>query len=220
MENNQPPVSGNDTVNPKGNNHPVNQPEQGTPKKKKLSARQIFMIILIALVILLPLGVYWFMNLEMSKLKVRQGVEMDTLKTQASDMISKNNRFHLETVAQVFAWSARTEIMHNDVEHLNQMMTSLVKIKGYRQVVLLSDAGAVVLSTDKKFEGKEYSDAFYRQLAGSDQVQMNVQKNGDLLVSAPVLGMDKRLGSVVITFTPEPVNYIQPAPIDESKIQE
>lgn len=205
MENNLPPVSG-----PQGtetSKETTGKNPAAAVKKKKLNGRQIFMIVLIVLVILLPFSVYWFMDLQTEKINVRHQVAMDSLKARTSKIIQEKDRINLQTVARVFSWAVRAELMRNNMEQLNQIMVELVKTQGYRQVVLLSETGAVVLSTDKKYEGREYTANFYSQIAGSDQVQLNVMKTGDLLVSAPVYGFDKRLGSVVISYTPEKILF-------------
>ncbi len=193
MEENSPQTPENKTT--------ASQPAQQAPKKK-LKPRQIIMIILVALVILLPLSMYWFMSLEISKLETRQKLETDSLRSQSALEISQNNENNLKTVARVFSWAVRAEMMRENMEQVNQIMTELVKIKPYQQVVLISNDGVVLLSTDKKYEKKAYTEQFYQQIAGSDQVDLKVQTSGELLVSAPVFGIDNRLGSIVITYKP------------------
>jgi L-lactate utilization protein LutC len=196
MEENLPPVPENNTTKPNAT------PEKAPVAKKKLKPGQIVIIVLAALLVLVPLIVYFFMDMEVSKLETRQKMETDSLRSATALQIKQINEDNLKTVAKVFSWAVRAEMMRENMEQVDQIMTELVKVNDFRQVVLLSSSGEVLLSTDKKFEGKAYSESFYQQIAGSDQVQLSVQKNGDLLVSAPVFGIDARLGSVVITYTP------------------
>lgn len=214
MEENMPPVPENKV--------PPTTPKQGKSpnKKKNLSSQQKLTIVLVVLVILLPISVFLAMNLQNSKLKERQKIEMDNLKSQTTEIIRANNETNLKTVAKVFSWAARAEMMRDNMEQLNQVMVELVKVQGYRQVVILTNEGSVILSTDKKYEGKDYTEDFYKQLAGSDDVLMSVQKNGDLLVSAPIFGIDSRLGSLVITYTPVTPDFTSAAPQEETKKQE
>lgn len=204
MEENMPPVPENTTTKPS------TAPEPVVVKKKKLKTSQIIMIILVGLVILLPLGVYFFMNLEISKMEYRQKQETDSLRTQTALEIRQNNEANLQTVAKVFSWAVRAEMMRDNMEQVDQIMTELVKVKPYQQVVLLSNDGKVLLSTDKKYEEKTYTEQFYQQIAGSDQVEIKTQTSGELLVSAPVYGIDSRLGSIVITYKTDESSAITP----------
>jgi hypothetical protein len=209
MEENMPPIAENNA------NKSATVKETNPVKKKKLKPSQIFMIILVGLVILLPLGVYFFMNLEISKLEYRQKQQTDSLRAQTTLEIRQNNEANLKTVAKVFSWAVRAEMLRDNMEQVDQIMTELVKVKPYQQVVLVSNEGKVLLSTDKKYEEKTYTEQFYQQIAGSDQVEIKTQTSGELLVSAPVYGIDARLGSIVITYKTDEVSAV--APVTDKK---
>lgn len=205
MEENTPPVPETEK-----NQTPVSPPTPAPvveKKKKKISTKWILIIIAIVIVILVPVVIYFVKDCEINKLKEQQQKEIAGIRKQAADAVDQNNETNLKSVAKVFSWAVRTEMTRGNMDLVNQMIIELVKINDYRQVVLLSDQGEVLLSTDKKFEGEGFSASIYEQLLGSDDVKVAPQKNGELMVSAPVFGMDKRLGTIIITYQPSKLEF-------------
>jgi hypothetical protein len=201
MEDTKPPVTGSESSQ-------VNtEKTQSELKKKKKRTRLIFILIIISIAILIPVIIYFFKQDEINKLKEQQQIEISQLKQQATDQVTKNNNANLETVVRVLAWAVRSELTRSNLDQANQYMTELVKIKNYRQVVLISDEGKVLLSTDKKYEGEGFIKLFYDQLVGNEPVKIAPQKNGELMVSAPIMGIDKRLGTIVIMYAPEVLQF-------------
>jgi cell division protein FtsL len=207
MEENVPPVPETDKnpTPPATPDKPVTPVEE--KKKKKISTKKILWIIFIVVIILVPVVIYFIKDCEINRLKEKQAVEIQAIKQQASDKVDLNNNANLIIVGKIFSWAVRGELTRDNKDQVNQMMIELVKENDYRQVVLLSGDGSVVLSTDKKFEGEGFNNSVYEALLGSDNVQVSPQKNGDLLVAAPVFGIDSRLGTVIITYRPSVLEF-------------
>jgi hypothetical protein len=212
MEENIPPVPETD----KNQTPPVTPVKPVTPveekKKKKISTKWIFRIIIILVVILVPVIIYFAKDIEINRLKEKQALEIQSMKQQASDKVDLNNNANLIIVGKIFSWAVRGELTRDNKDQVNQMMIELVKENDYRQVVLLSSDGSVVLSTDKKYEGDDFNKSVYDAMLGSDNVQVSPQKNGDLLVAAPVFGIDSRLGTVIITYRPSILEFSDTTP--------
>jgi hypothetical protein len=207
MEENTPPVP--EPEKPKTETPtvtPVTKPADATPKKKA-NYKWVWWLVGIVIVILVPVIIYFVKQMEIDRLKDAQKKEIGNVRLQAADLVKKNNETNLQNVAKVFTWAVRAEAMRQNMDQINQMMIELVKIDEYRQVVLLADDGTVVLSTDKKYEGEGFSESFYKQILGANEVKIYPQKNGDLFVSAPVFGIDVRLGTVVIAYRPAALEF-------------
>jgi L-lactate utilization protein LutC len=163
--------------------------------------------VIIVVVILVPVIIYFAKDCEIKNLKEAQQKEIDAVKLQATELVQKTNEANLQNMAKVFSWAIRAAAMQNDTDQMNQLMLELVKIYEYQKVVLLAESGTVVLSTDKKFEGDGLTESFYKEVIGANEVKIYPQKNGDLFVSAPVFGIDSRLGTLVIAYRPTPLEF-------------
>lgn len=187
-----------------------NSSEQKTDKAKNkfFNKRTIPVIIVICILILALAVLYIFKQAEINKIKKVHENEMNTLNNNAVEALSNNNIFFLETIGKVFSWTAQAELQRQNLGQLELMMTELVKVRNFKQIVILSAEGKVVLSTDKKFEGQGFPKIVY-DLIKTDITKSSVQDNGDILIVSPIFGFDKRVGSLVITFVPEITNFIE-----------
>jgi hypothetical protein len=65
---------------------------------------------------------------------------------------------HLEFATEVFSWSVRSELLRENTENLNQLLTVFFKESGVDLVQLINpEDKMVVLSSDNKFEGVSYA---------------------------------------------------------------
>ena len=199
-ENNAPKPSGDST--PKSQAKPAENKESKPVKKKKMKTSQIITIILVALVIVLPTLVYFIKGIEISNLTEKYQKQTDSIRAATADELVKKDDANVMLVARVFSWAVRAELLRDNQEQAGQIMIDLAKNANYKQITLVASDGKVLISTDKAEEGKVYSENFYQQLAGSDEVQVSTHSSGDKIVAAPVYGIGSRVGSVVILYRP------------------
>jgi hypothetical protein len=176
-------------------------------KKPLLSNKAIALLVLILVLITACVVIYFYKQSEINKLKKVHESELLSLNEEAIGAINKNNVYFLETTAKVFSWAARAELERQNLGQLDVMMTELVKVKNFKQIVIISSEGKVMLSTDKKFEGQGFPKIVY-DMVKTDVTKTSVQENGDILATAPIFGLDKRIGSLIITFVPEKTNFL------------
>lgn len=169
---------------------------------KKKNRKWILWLIIIAVIILIPLIIYLVKQFEINNLKEQQQKEIADIKLKATEKVMDNNRTNLETVARVLSWAIRSELTRSNLDQANQYIIEMVKMNDYRRIILFAADGNVLLSTDKKFEGEKFPSMILSQIQGGDQISVAPQENGDLMVAAPVMGMDKKLGTIVITYKP------------------
>jgi ABC-type multidrug transport system fused ATPase/permease subunit len=176
-------------------------------KKPLLNNKAIALLVLILVLITVSVVIYFYKQSEIKKLNEAHKTEIDSLNNKATEAISKNNVNFLETIGKVFSWAARAELERQNLGQLDIMMTELVKVKNFKQIVIISSEGKVMLSTDKKFEGQGFPKIVY-DMVKTDVTKTSVQENGDILATAPIFGLDKRIGSLIITFVPEKSNFL------------
>ena len=80
--------------------------------------------------------------------------EKTQLITQYESKIDSLQIKHLEFATEVFSWSVRSELLRENTENLNQLLTVFVQQSGADLVQLVNPKDNIVLlSSDKKFEG-------------------------------------------------------------------
>jgi hypothetical protein len=124
--------------------------------------------------------------------------EKTELINQHSIFIDSLQINHLEFATEVFSWSVRTELIRNNTENINQLLTIFVKESGADLVQLIDPEGnTILLSSDKKFEGKEYSGGLNFELNSTI-----VLKTGkDLKIITPVMGFNSKIGILIVQLT-------------------
>lgn len=102
---------------------------------------------------------------------------------------------HLEFATKVFSWSVRSELLRDNTENLNQLLTVFVKESGADLVQIVnSEDKMVLLSSDKKFEGNLYPGNLDLHIENPV-----VQKDDGLVkVITPVMGFNKKIGILIV----------------------
>ena len=180
--------------------------EKPKEEKNQNRNRYIRILIVIGLIVLMPLVVYLIKQSEISKINQKHKTAMDNICHKADSLVAASNMENLQNVTRVFAWAVRSEILRNNMEQINTYMTELVRIKGFTDISLLGNDGIVKVSTNKKFEGIVYPGPVTKELAQITQVSSRTDEKGNVMSVCPVVGLDSRLGSLVI-------NYSPPAPV-------
>jgi hypothetical protein len=121
--------------------------------------------------------------------------EKSQLITQYESTIDSMQIMHLEFATKVFSWSVRSELLRNNTENLNQLLTVFVKESGADLVQLINpEDKMVLLSSDKKYEGKPYS--------GNMNFELNnaiVLSEGSVVkIITPVMGFNNKIGILIV----------------------
>jgi hypothetical protein len=179
--------------------------KENTPvkKKKRLSAQAVVSIIILCLLIIVPTGIYLWKQAEISNLKKQHETAINQIRTDANNTITENNKKNIETLTRVFSWAVRSEMLRSNMEQVNTYMTDLVKAADLNDISAIKTDGIVVLSTNKKFEGNAYPGPVSAQLSSINEVVSRSDENGNIMCICPIMGLDSRLGTIVITYKPK-----------------
>jgi hypothetical protein len=178
-----------------------------TPKKKKLSAQAIVSIVIICLLIVIPTGIYFWKQAQISNLKKQHETEITQIRTDASNTITDNNKKNIETLTRVFSWAVRSEMLRNNMDQVNTYMTDMVKSADLNDVSVIKTDGIVVLSTNKKFEGNAYPGPVASQLSTINEVVSRSDESGNIMCICPIMGLDNRMGTIVLTYKPKTYTF-------------
>lgn len=132
-------------------------------------------------------------------IKIRQNEkkfneEKTKLLMQSQKTIDSLQIKHIEFATEVFSWSVRSELLRNNTENLNQLLTVFVKESDADLVQIINAADKMVLiSSNKKYEGIKY--------AGNANFDINetvILKEGKLVkIITPVMGFNKIIGILI-----------------------
>lgn len=180
----------------------VNNEFDGSKTKNEVSAKHSSMLgaimksnkAIAVLILLLFVVIVWSMiqvrinesrfNKEKAQLIERNEIVIDSLKNE-----------HLAFVSEVFSWSVRSELLRDNTENLNQLLTVFVKESGADLVQVINAADhTILLSSDKKFENTTYLGPF------PDDVTETVRtdEQGVLKLFTPVMGFSSMMGILLV----------------------
>jgi Ca2+/Na+ antiporter len=177
--------------------------DQGTPSKypKSVSSSNgnvsnflLKNIATVIIAILLILVFIWFSvkinnnrkhaENEKMQLITRYETERDSLKIKS-----------LEFVSSVFSWSVRSEMLRNNMENLNQLVTVFVQESDANLVQIVNpETRMVILSSDKKFEGTEYE----KEVNFEINQPVIIRDDQKITIITPIMGFSNRIGVLIV----------------------
>ncbi|MCO6429062.1 hypothetical protein [Nitrosomonas communis] len=105
-----------------------------------------------------------------------------------------------ERFGQVLSWAVRGELIRNNLDQVSQYLNELVKLKETERVVLISEEGKLLVSTDKKLEQAEGKEIYPAEVLQQRKITIMSDVNGKKLLVVPVMGLNARLATVVISY--------------------
>jgi len=97
---------------------------------------------------------------------------------------------------EVFSWSVRSELLRNNTENLNQLLTVFVQQSGADLVQVINATDKVVLlSSDKKFEGTPVADTTLNGLSSTRVLR----EAKTVTIMSPIMGFNDKLGVLLVT---------------------
>jgi len=190
------------------NNKQDKQPDKKVGKNDSSSVILTFIkknIVSVLLVLALIIVIIWFSaknnmdNRQFEKVKTELITQS---KNERSALIANYESekdslqlLNLEVAAKIFSWSVRSELIRNNTENLNQLVNAFVKESGADLVQLIDpETNKISLSSDKKFEGSEYS----RKIDFALKEPHTLKEDGGIKIITPIMGLNAALGILIV----------------------
>ena len=103
-------------------------------------------------------------------------------------------------LAKPLAWAIRDKMISGNRQDISVYMNQMVKEKNFEEISIVDPSNMILLSTDKKEEGKPYATFYNRTFLTSDSTRIYPQRGRSLVVTTPILGLNKRLGTLSISY--------------------
>jgi Ca2+/Na+ antiporter len=102
---------------------------------------------------------------------------------------------NLAFASSVFSWSIRSEMLRNNMENLNQLLTIFVQESAASMVQIVNpDTRVVILSSDKKYEGTEYDQEVNFEI----NHPVVIKDDQKISIITPIMGFSNRIGVLIV----------------------
>ena len=112
-----------------------------------------------------------------------------------------------ERFGQILSWAVRGELIRNNLDQVDQYLSELVKMKDTDRVVLISEDGKLLVSTDKRLEDANVSKLYPKEVIAVDKVTVVSNVDDKKLLVVPVMGLNHRIATVVVSYDPPAMKY-------------
>ena len=160
-------------------------------------------LIIILLLVIAVAGMYVWKNIAVNRATVQ-------LTEKAGRIITDQNRKFLRLAVVPLVWAVRSEMIRENYDQINLYLNQFVKEQNMKEIVVAKPDGAIVVSTNKKFEGKPVTDIFPASVLQEDKLMVSTLENGDIMVASPVMGLSTKVGVLILLYTPESYNLQAP----------
>ncbi|WP_338871304.1 hypothetical protein WBJ53_25040 [Spirosoma sp. SC4-14] len=155
--------------------------------------------VLYSVIVLLLAGVVYLI-VQNWQLEHKTSQERSILHTKVRQNQLANDRQQLTLTMKAFVWAVRNAMLQNKTGEINEYFNTLVKNRGVKEVLLVDSAGKIMISTNKKNQDMPFTNRFPAYLLQKQDIYFNNKMPYEL--SAPVTAPNKRLGTLVMFYTP------------------
>lgn len=177
---------------------PTDQQQLSHNSAPMVSRKSLLIVIVTALILLS--GLWIWKDVELGKVRSESEIAGKTLKTQVSLKMDSTLRSQLLLLSKPLVWAIRDKMISGNRQDINVYMNQMVKEKNFEEISIVDQRNVILLSTDKKEEGKPYATFYNNAFLKSDSTKMYTQRGRTILITTPILGLDKRLGTLSIRY--------------------
>jgi len=176
--------------------------ESSNGEKNFFSSTKNKLLVAAAIVVILFAVLWIWKAVEIKNLKQENEKKESLLRQKATELLSRSDSRYLKLLAKPYVWAIRTEMMKGNIEAINLYANDMVKEKNFQTITVVDDKGMVISSTNKKLEGKSYASVGNAAYLSNDSTLVNKVDATKLEVSSPVMGFNKRIGTLIFNYTP------------------
>jgi hypothetical protein len=167
------------------------------------SSKKYFYVIFILLVALG--GMYIWKTMAVKNV----GQEQESRRLQWVEIthqtVAKNTRQFLRLAAIPLVWAIRSEMLKENYEQINEFLVQFVKEPHIRQILVAKIDGTVVVATDKKMEGAEFSSLYPGKFLDENETAVADDGMGNIFVISPIMAFNRKLGIFFLVYEPEKI---------------
>lgn len=175
-----------------------------------MSAKQKTCMYIVVVVVAAAVGIYLWKLISENNLR-RNMENQRIVLTERAQLILENKTHDLLNLMTVpFVWAVRKEMIRENYDQINEYLTQFVKNREIKNIVVVDTNGIIAVATDKKQEGKSFSMYYQQEYLGHTEINIVDDSEGNIQIVAPIMGLNRRIGTLLITFVPEKINLEVP----------
>ncbi len=151
--------------------------------------------------LLLVLGVFAWRALSVTRLERRITVERDQMAVAKREALRLQARDMLRLAARPLAWAVRGEVTRNNLGQVDDYLRLFVREPGVRALMFVGNDGRVALATDRKLETQDAAGLVSGAIRTATDVVIE-ESAGFIRMGVPVMGLDNRMGVLVVDYAP------------------
>lgn len=177
-----------------GKSTPAKDQKPVSSSKGKVSDFLRRNIAAVVLALILILVVIWF-SAKIDNNKSQFENEKIQLITQYETERDSLQIKSLEFQSTVFSWSIRSEMLRDNMENLNQLLTIFVQESTANLVQIVNpDTREVIISSDKIYEGTRYDQEVNFEI----NHQVVIKEDQKISIITPIMGFSNRIGVLIV----------------------
>ncbi|MEO7489287.1 MAG: hypothetical protein ABIU77_19390, partial [Ferruginibacter sp.] len=178
--------------------HKKYEPVDQAPKEPANENKKILITIGIALVLLITIWIW--KSIEIKDIRSKTESDYQALKEQAIKGIVAAKEEQLKVLAKPYVWAVRTEMMKGNISQVNLYALDMIKENNFMRIAIANDSGIIVSSTNKKDEGNSFTSIGEAAALTNDNTLVANTGDSVLIVTSPIMGFNKRLGTLFIKY--------------------
>ena len=180
--------------------------QQGlTNKINRIITKQSTIIAIAGLVLL---AVVWiWKSVETRNIKNHNSEKEKEMSEYTKNQIRQSHEMHLKQLAKALVWAVRTELLDNDIRQVKHYINDMVQEKNFQKITITNGKGIVIISTNKKEEGNEFVSTGDPVYLIANNTMVNNVNDSLMVLSSPIMGLNNRLGTLVITYAFQPLAF-------------
>lgn len=119
---------------------------------------------------------------------------------QAREHADKQYKKEEERFGQALAWAVRSELIRNNIDQIDMYLNTIVKQINANRIVLISEKGELLVSTDKRLEDVKGSEIYSKDVLDEHNITIKSNVDGKKLLVAPISDFNKRVATLVISY--------------------
>ncbi|HEY1009811.1 MAG: PDC sensor domain-containing protein [Daejeonella sp.] len=171
----------------------------------RYNSRYVFVTVAVLLMAAIWIG----KSIEVKHVREEALEDNRVLMGEAAKHVLHSHEGHLLLLSKPFAWAIKAELLQGNLKQIRSYMNQMVQKTNIHHIALADKDGKIIVSTDTREEGRSFLTIGKRAYLSNKQTSLENVGNKKLVVSGPVLGPEGRLGTLMISYTIQPVRFVE-----------
>lgn len=182
-----------------------------TPTPEKASGmdinRKIMLALVAVLIVVIVAMLVWkaaavnSVEKKLVQVQTERVQDRANLIEQARQLDARYDVESLKRFSTPLAWAIRRELMASNLDQIDQYLTELVQMAGFRSAVLANPEDKVIVASDRKMLAQAFSAVYPGEYLQAKEVRVEPSTNGGLRAIIPIMGLNQQLGTLIVEFT-------------------